>query len=159
MPQLSYSQDMTAGFAGMIARTGPYRADTGENTSMAIAFGLGLARIAGTERGVALPAATGFAFAGVALHEHRSPVAGVSRYEQNEAVSVMTAGFVMVPVEQAVQPGDPVYLRHTANGAGKDPGQFRKDADTDKADAVPGARFVTKTAGAGLAVIELNGLV
>lgn len=59
----------------------------------------------------------------------------------NEAVLFAEDGVLWVVVEEAVNDGDPVLARHTANGAGKDVlGRFRTTADTGAA-VVPSGRF------------------
>jgi len=83
------------------------------------------------EDGCKLPASSGDVITGVTMAvpltqpdangDRKTPVTGVC--------SVMRSGPIWVEVEQTVAKGDPVYVRHTANGAGKDPGQFRKDSD------------------------------
>lgn len=158
---------LTAVEAG-VPFTAAETADPGNNMVLAtptpnvtgnpIPFGFGLAQSLTNAAQAVLPSATGFLFAGVAVHKQKAQQNAVeaARYEAGESVSVLKKGRIWVWSEQAVGPGDPVYLRHTANGANV-PGQFRKDADTARADQITtGARWASITTGAGLALLEVN---
>lgn len=128
-----------------------------------LTFGKGLAK--GTaDQGVILPAATGFRFVGIALRTDTiEKRAGYSLDANNEMgwpalfgdVAVLRRGVVRVKVTSAVTAEAPVYCIHTAS-AGQTVGDFRADANTDKADIVPGAVFLTSTSGAGTALIAIN---
>jgi len=110
-----------------------------------------------------LPTATGQKFRGVAdrLPSTSDPSAADAGNQGKVApfmeFSAVYEGQILVEVDMAVAVGDPVYFRHTTAGGGADDvGTFRKDADTNKADAITGAVFETSTSGAGLAVISLQ---
>lgn len=123
----------------------------------AIEFGLGLADL--STGLAALPAATSFVFAGVALMKHKaqSNADAAASYAIGEAISVLRKGRVWVYSEVAVDPTADVYLRHTANtGPTRSPGNFLTTADTNKADLVSNAKWVSKTSAAGLAILEIN---
>lgn len=92
----------------------------------------------------------------VATQAIEQNLAGDAFYAEKSAVSVLTRGRIYVLAEQDVAVGDPVYLRHTANGAGKDKGQFRKDSDTNKAYLLAGARFIRGASAGSVAVVEIN---
>jgi hypothetical protein len=77
-------------------------------------------------------------------------------YESGDPVVLLRRGLVWVEVEGAVTEDGDVYCRHTANGGNTVLGKFRADADTTNAALVPSAKFRSTTAGAGLALIELN---
>lgn len=96
--------------------------------------------------------------AGVSLHQHKEPdSAGVAQYLAAEAVDVLKRGRVWVQAEQAVIPGDPVYVRVIAGSAGELVGQVRKDADSGKAVLLSaGAAFDSDTSAAGLVSLSLN---
>lgn len=80
-------------------------------------------------------------------------------YKQGEPMTVLFRGFVWVNVEEAVTAfSDPVYVRHTASGS-LTPGNFRRSAAGGQAFLLKGARFVTSTTGAGLAVLQLGGIL
>ena len=115
---------------------------------------------------VAIPSSTGFTFLGVACHTHKQNTGGddtlgtlttteEAEYAIGDDITVLKKGRIVVYSEQAVDLDDDVYLRHTTTTT-ENPGDFRTDADTDKADQITQARWVSKTSGAGLAVIEIN---
>lgn len=124
----------------------------------AIPFGRGLVAV-GPDKS-ALPSATGFMFDGVAIMKHKAQTNAdnEAEYEANEAISTLRRGRVWVLAEQEVTSvDDPVYMRHTANGGTTAPGRFRIDADTDNADEITNARWLTTTSGADeLALLEIN---
>jgi hypothetical protein len=77
-----------------------------------------------------------------------------------EGCSVLSHGIVWVTAESNVAKGDPVFARHTPNGAGKlTLGALRNDGDAaagvDTARQVPARWYTTATAG-NLAAVELN---
>lgn len=96
---------------------------------------------------VALPASGNPRFAGVAGHDHTQTLTGeivsletlittqIAQYPIGAAIKVIKKGRVAVLVDAAENPaiGDPVFLRHTANGVGTAVGQFRTTADTARA--------------------------
>jgi len=139
----------------------------------AIGFGLGVAYDSAmgtyeTSRPkLALPSATGFTFMGVTCHTHKQNTGGddglgvlttteSAQYAIGDDITVLTRGLIVVYSESAVEPGDAVFLRHTANGAGTAPGQFRIDADTANADQITNAKWATKITAAGLVVLQIN---
>lgn len=136
-------------------------ADAGENiivsgVSAAVQnFGKGLAYL--NTGLIALQAATGFTFAGVTVNKNKAKPnsTGIAVYDIGEAISILRSGRIWVNAEEAINPTLAVFLRHTANG-GLVPGDFRTDLDGANADAVPNARWVSTTAAAGLAILEIN---
>lgn len=151
MSQTSYPTKMGVALEGQIADLQPH-AIAGYAAEVEVGFGIGV--IQGTkDTQCKLPGATGFKLLGVVAHSHAREKDAATAADM---VNVMRQGAIWVRPEQAVVAGDPAYVRHTANGAGKTPGRFRKDADTDKADLIAGARFRTSAAADGLAILEIN---
>lgn len=73
--------------------------------------------------------------------------AGDSGIPNKKHFSYLTKGDIFVRTEVDIAHNDPVYFRHTANGAGKSViGRFRNDADLDgtdpTCDLLPNARFL-----------------
>lgn len=112
-------------------------------------FGVGVAKGSATGK-VKVPAAAGdtaATFAGVTVadldHNPRAldgKADGIS-IPSGDVASIAEAGKVYVIVEEDVLQGDPAYLRHTANGAGKLLlGAFRKTAEAS-VGLVKGAKF------------------
>ena len=55
---------------------------------------------------------------------------GLAGYPPNRSMNGVRRGRYIVPVEEACAPGDPVYVRLSANGSLDDIGVFRKSANT-----------------------------
>lgn len=55
---------------------------------------------------------------------------GLAGYPPNRSMNGMRKGRIIVPVEEACAPGDPVYVRLVANGSLDDLGVFRRSAST-----------------------------
>jgi len=119
------------GLAGHPAGTGEYLAESLTNDEAATRIGFGLGVKANGEDGCKLPASSADAIDGVTMYVPLvQPDANFDRKVPTDGVClVMQRGRIWVEVEETVAKNDPVYVRHTANGAGKDPGQFRKDSD------------------------------
>lgn len=109
----------------------------------------------------------GDVFAGVAMLSHTeandqkrdlidmaSPIAGTDGYNRGAMVNVLAKGRIWVEVEEAVSPGDAVYVRYVA-GASEKQGIFRKSVDSTDCVKLDNARWVVGASAAGLAVLEL----
>ncbi len=138
---------------------------TANVATITIPFGRAVVNRSGagtTERSAALPTSTGQTFAGVAERIHSnvdpsaaSPADDIGAIAAFQDMTVIKEGEVIVEVEEAVLESDNVFFRHTA-GAGENLGTFRTDADTADADQITNARWVSRTTGAGLAVLAIN---
>lgn len=110
----------------------------------------GLALTPGTNDGQRKLIGAGLAFAGVALHHigiTMDNATGVAQYQDETGMSFIEKGRVWVHVDGAVAVGDSAY----ALVAG-DVGRFTKTVGSNIAT---GGKFITSTAGAGLAILEL----
>lgn len=172
MSQLSYAEQAPA-IAGMVADfSGGIDADTMVNgeASAEIAFGKMVVQSAvqstsgtgtaatGTPAKAKLPAASTDDFYGVVLFSNeydKRLELGDTGVKPAKMLAVKHRGRVWVKVEVAVATTDAVYARYTTNG-GLVPGDFRNDADTAKALRIYGAKFLTATSGAGLALLEFD---
>lgn len=150
--QLSYAEQ-AKGFDGMLADMGPKEVIS-RAAEGAVPFGKFVVLGTDKDNQAKLPAASGDIVAqkvlGVSLHDHarESQNDGLAAgYLTKESMSILKKGMVYVTAEEAVTPSDTVYVRHTVNGA-LTVGSVRKDADTDKAVALAGLRFMS-SAGAG----------
>lgn len=88
---------------------------------------------------------------GVIAHSHAIDEFGLTDGQgiaAGRVGNVLTEGEVVVVVEEAVTPTDPVFVRFTATGDFPQVGGFRKSADTAKARRMFGARYLT-SGGAG----------
>lgn len=82
-------------------------------------------------------------------------VAGVVAYAINDAVNLVRQGALWCYVEEAVTNYDPVFCRILTN-ATLVPGNFRNDAASGEAIAVPNAKFINTITAAGICPIEIN---
>lgn len=159
MAQTSYSTGFSAiGFAGGLADSGDNDVVSKPNAeaSANLVFGRG---VKDSANGCLNLSGGSDVLLGVLLHEQidSSQLAASGAKAPKDTCSVLRKGRVLVLAEQAIALGDPVYVRHTANGGTTAPGRFRKDADTANAIQVTKARWVTSTSGADqIAVLELN---
>lgn len=166
----SYTEQLAA-YAGMIANTmdGKYIvAGRSSETVTEIPFGAGVIRDtdaltpSSVIANVKLPSTTGFRCYGLVVHSHDyengpNGTLGATGLKPDATLNLMRRGLMYITVEDAATEGNAAFLRHTANGAGKAPGQWRSDADTNKADEVLGVIFRTTTVTAGdLALVEVD---
>ena len=157
MVQLDYSSSMAAGFPGMKADL-EHGYTRSYSATVDVPPGCVVSR-AGADDRCKLPTNAGEAGAllGVALHSHTlaNDASGVAKYVDGDTVSVLRKGTVYVQAEEAVAEGDPVYVRHTANGGNTQLGAVRKSADTGCV-LVPGLMFRTSAALGKVSVLEIN---
>lgn len=76
-------------------------------------------------------------------------------YQVGDSVAIAYRGEIAVTVEEAVAPGDAVYVRYDT-GTGSQKGAFRASADSSTAALLPGARYLTTASAGGVAVVDLN---
>lgn len=113
---------------------------------------------------IELPSATGASFLGVSkrttIYENALDAQGFDGFPADRDSDYLTSGDIYVYVETDVNPGDPVYFRHTANGAGKDVlGRFRNDDDggSSTVDQVTtGAKWVGSYSAGEFAILNVN---
>lgn len=129
-------------------------------SSEAIPFGRGV--VLASNNTVSLPNASTDVFAGIALQRQIATPNDTSQdvaYKSGEEVIVLRAGAVWVNAEQAVDPTKEVHLRTGDTYQGHEPGNFRTDNDGGSHPAtmqITNARWISKTTGAGLALLEIN---
>jgi len=124
-----------------------------KSSSSSIPFGFGLVRDSGNV--AKIPAGAG-EFIGVCMRMQVLEQDGLATtsFGAQRVVPVLARGDIYVQVDEAVTAGDAVYLRHTGTAA--DIGKFRNDADTANAQVVSGAKFLSSTSGAGVALVRLS---
>jgi hypothetical protein len=159
---ITVKSGLTAARRGVIAETGS-RVRSCKMTA-SILSGLLLVRgatLEGTTEG-RLPAAAGDLepenILGLGIYQpYRSVDASGNELLSGRMENYVDDGCVWCVVEEAVDPKDPVYVRHTANGAGKlQPGAFRNDADTATCVLLKNARFDSASTGPGLVKVWVN---
>lgn len=159
--QTSYSIYHAAGYEGGLDSDDKRIRTARNNTATPIPQGRFVVFDTGagtSELAAALPSATGQSILGVVTLDQARETVAVG-YAQNELMSVIYEGKVLVRTEQAVTPNDPVFVRfNAAGGTGTNPavGQVRKDADTAKADAATNCRFFSSAAAGDLVWVLLN---
>jgi hypothetical protein len=148
--QNSYSETIRPAVAGMVANMTNADADSRVvETASGIGFGLAVGQ--GTAaKGAVLGAAAAAGFVGISVRDVVLDPADGDTYRQGAGITVLTEGDIWVLTGGAVAVGADVtfdaatgVLSSAAAGAG----QF----------AIAGARWMTATAGAGLAIVRLGG--
>lgn len=149
MVQSTYG-DLAKAIAGQVADMNPQEI-VSKIAEGAISYGYPVVRGTADNQGK-IPAATGGKFLGVCVRTlgGHSQSDNVIKVADEELANVMRSGYIWVITEQAVVAGDPVYFVHTTTV-----GKFRKDANTNLADAISGATFETSAAAGELVLIRL----
>lgn len=182
--QTTYLQVPNPSFQGMLADSGnhdilSYAFLDAINTSAE--FGLAMVRVTDTAHDPSsplnlttaapsyitgackLPTASDDVLLGIGVHKHIAPgtagshlFTGEQGIEQGQTVDLIKKGRIWVYVETAVDPTMTVYWRYSANVLTK-LGAFSgtSDGGHNTAIATQQARFLTDTAAAGLAVLEV----
>lgn len=143
--------NMGKAFAGLLADINPKEV-VSKVAEGVISYGYPVVRGTAETQGK-IPAGTGGKFLGVCVYTlgGYSSTDNISKVNDKEVANVARSGYIWVTVEQAVVAGDPVYFVHTTTV-----GKFRKDANTNLADAISGATFETAAAIGELALIRLK---
>ena len=152
--QTSYSRNMAKAIAGTLYDISYRRVDSYAVEDDTIYPGMGVIRGTDNEKQVKLAAATTSTVTGIALLQAKEQADdGSVTYRDNQTVPVMSKGRAWVSVTEAVTAGNGAFLVFS----GADKGKWAAAAGTGPiASAITGAKFITSTTGAGLAVVELN---
>jgi len=93
----------------------------------------------------------------VAYDQAAQPTSASYDFAAGEVAEVVYRGDVWVVCEDAIAAGAQVYLRHTANGAGKlQPGAVCAADDTTYTALLPNARALAASSGAGVIKLRVN---
>ena len=165
--QSAYALELTAALEGQFADIADNSIATFVNeTDAVLAFGnLMVVNTGGTVGNSAKTiAATGDTVVGVNaltyVDETATDANSRPGVADEQAINVMNKGVVAVYCTAAVDFTSPVHVYHTVNTgttAGSFPGRFAASGEADKTAALSGARWVSKTTAAGIALLELNG--
>jgi hypothetical protein len=161
MPQTDYSVYQARGYEGQVITTYPSGIRNGQNVSgVRVPFGRVLVRGTGNTD-CRLPSATGQAVMGFSIKTdiYETDADGSPSYPVNRPLNRLLKGEMLVKVETAVTPDSPVFFRHTANsspGVNEAIGRLRVDADTAKADALPGVKFLEAGAAGSFVKISVD---
>lgn len=161
MSQTAYTQQAEVAFRGLLGDSGHDMHLRSRAVDEVAGVPAGIMLVDGTdpETQASLPSATGQGLQGVVVHQQareKLDLAGNLMLRDGETASLVRQGRIWVVVEEAVAVGDAVFFRHTAGGGGSELGAFRNDADTVTADQVTQASWVVGSAGAGVALLEIN---
>lgn len=162
MSQTAYAVDPALAFRGMLGdpNDDSFAIPLANGAAAAVGFGIAVRRDAtNPEDQFDVFNATGQDCVGVLVHTHAQEnpdLADPLGVDQLEVASVLRRGRIWVVVEEAVAVGDPVFFRHTAGGGGSEIGAFRNDADTATCDQLTQAAWLQGSAGAGVALLEVN---
>lgn len=134
MSQTSYSRFFSGPFAGQILDSGVhYKRSRTALSGSDLPAGVGVIAKSGNETACESPASATTPLVGIVINDFaRDPdsLSGVAAVKDTTQAPLMVEGPIMVPVEQDVTEADQVFVRYTANGAGKlQLGAFRKDLD------------------------------
>lgn len=154
--QTTYGYIAEIGKPGMVANDSVTDTTTKSATGN-IPFGLAVVRGATANKGKA-PSASGDLFIGIALRPHTlmNPLYGErTGYLENEAMSLLRAGYVYVFPEITVAAGDPVFFRHTVNGGLSTLGALRNDGDSGNAKQIANAIFEKAGSTTTLAIVRI----
>ena len=165
--QSSYALELTAALEGQFADIADNNVATFVNeTGAGLAFGnLLVVSTGGTVGNSAKTiAATGDTVVGVNaltyIEENAVDANGRPAASTTQALNVINKGVVAVYVTGAVDFTSPVrvlHATHTGTTAGAHPGRFSHAFVSGKTRRLTAARWVSKTTGAGVALLELNG--
>ena len=162
---LTFANENSVGDAG--GGSAALVATTANVTGNPVPFGRGMA--ASTTAGIStLPSVSSFVWDGVSVNRAKGrpkdtsvspPVTGPNEYGEAEAVPIMRWGRIWVKVEEAVNPGDAVRIRHTVapGDATQTPGRFRTTAAANETvNVTQGAKYFTSAGIGELAGLEFN---
>lgn len=131
-------------------------------TGLVLPYGRALVYDTSTTGFYNLPSVTGQKFMGViertVIYENETDSQGFFGFPVDVEFDFDSTGDIYVFTETDVTPNDPVFFRHTANGAGKDViGRFRNDADAGTCDQVlVGASWQGSFLAGDFAILTLN---
>jgi hypothetical protein len=159
-PQLTYQRDYNLPSAGS-----PYDGDDNRSSaringeSVAIPVGIAVKEDS-TDGKIKLLSAGGDRVAGILINSYaRNPnnLTGTQAFAAGDSLNMLERGALWVATEQDVALTDPVFVRHTSDGGSNtQPGTFRKDADSGRAQLLKGARWVRAGSAGGSAAIYFD---
>lgn len=150
--QTTFSAERSKAFEGMIGQSTPHKIVSAVNEGTTLEYGLAATYGTNPDEQVKSLSAITEKISGVLVHEHREE----GELLDKEGVSLMRQGEIWVKTEEAVVPGDAVFVRAVA----VDPeraGAFRKTADgTDTIDLSAHARWESSAGVGELALLSIN---
>lgn len=138
------------------AYPGEPRSYVNAESTAEIPFGVLVVQATDEDESAKLPDGTGDVPYGVVCFSHayaRGTELGSTGLTPKTEMGVLGHGTIWVATEDAVDPGDAVRVRTSGTGQ---LGAFRAAQDTTNTAVLTGARWLTSTSGAGVALLELN---
>lgn len=164
--QTTFSQNLTAAFAGMLADQGDHDAwaMTNNESSASIPFGRAVkfGAVSGADKSAKFPTAETSVIAGIVMHSHaysNSPNGDLDStgLKPGAVMNVLRKGRIWVIVEDGCSVGDRLWVRAVAAG---DPeflgGINNADDSTDMVDCTNQGVFLSACSAGGLAVLEVD---
>lgn len=162
IPQLTYPLDYALPFEGSLV-DGSFDTNivSASNVAAASFFGRACLQVLDFEDRFVQPTTIGGVFLGILVHSHaieQSQVtAGGAGLPVNHPGGILRKGRIWVVVEEDIVTTDDVFYRFDAPGALPEAfGRWRSDLDTDGAQQVTQARWLTAASAGGLAKLEIN---
>lgn len=161
--QTSYGTSMTAAIEGALADNGPHDVVTryNEEASAKIPFGRGV-KFGANDNGALLPAAETDKVVGIVLHTDQYTTGSDGELTSTGLIpdammSVLRKGRVWVTAEDGCAPGDRLWVRCTAGGAGEVVGGLNNaDEGTETIDCTAQGVWLTTAAAGELAILEVD---
>lgn len=148
--QSTYTENIRPAVAGMVANMTDWDADTRiVETAAGIGFGLAVGQGAAA-KGAVLSAAAATGFVGISIRDVTNDSNPADKYQQYDNIAVLTEGDIWVLTGGAVTVGADVTFDATT-------GVLSSAAVGASQFAITGARWMTATTGAALAVVRLGG--
>lgn len=172
--QTSYADAMTVGFAGqLLAEFGDgivSMMNSEATNEMAPGVAVKFGGVAGNDQSAKLPAAETDKICGIVLHSHAYSDADLGAganggaasvrvgIKPGKMINVLRKGRVRVIVEDAVVPGDRLWVRAVSDGAGVEflGAALPADDGTDTVDCTNQGVFLTAADAGGLADLEVD---
>jgi len=148
MAQTVYELNPERSFPGMLADTSFVNVKSRASEG-AIDFGRGVVAGTNDEKQVKIPASSEDIFRGVAVHSHKGGDNYEAKYEDTDAVSVLTRGTIWVETAVPVNNDQDAYLVAEGANAGK-------WTNVSTGNIKTGGKFCKTIANAGLTIVEIN---
>jgi hypothetical protein len=155
MSQTSYNLDQRTAVAGLLGDLGDNYVRTYAVKAPVMNIGVAVTVAADGKTCSALAAITD-KVAGVTVFSHHLVNTSAPALTVGDQINVISSGQIWVKVEEAVNAQDPAFVRAVATGL-QVAGAFRKSADgVTTIDLTGKAKFLTKAAANGFALVDLK---
>lgn len=162
--QSTYGENPTIGIKGQLADSGAHDVISMVNneSSQEMAFGLAVVFEGSTDdQGALAPDAISEQVAGILVHSHAysndsDGDLGTTGLKPGAILNVLRKGRIWVEAEEAVSPGDPLWIRAVVTG-NEEEGALAMQADsTDMIDSSNQGRWLTTATAGNIALLEVD---